>query len=308
MARRKKGRPVHGWLIFDKPVGMTSPQAVGLVRRLFDAQKAGHAGTLDPLATGILPIALGEATKTVPYAVDGVKHYRFTVRWGEETNTDDAEGEVTSTSGERPAREAIEAVLAQFTGEIMQVPPVFSAIKVDGNRAYDLARDGETVVLASRPVHVEELTLMEMPDRDTAIFETRCGRGTYVRALARDMGRELGCLGHLIALRRTRVASFDETQAVTAEALKSAAETGGETLQRLLLPIEAALQSLTEIQVGQNDAARLLRGQAVLIRGRDAPIGGGASYAVCKGSLVAIGQIERGELKPVRVFNFGGFA
>ena len=308
MARRKKGRPVHGWLIFDKPVGMTSPQAVGLVRRLFDAQKAGHAGTLDPLATGILPIALGEATKTVPYAVDGVKHYRFTVRWGEETNTDDAEGEVTSTSGERPARGGIEAVLAQFTGEIMQVPPVFSAIKVDGNRAYDLARDGETVVLASRPVHVEELTLIEMPDRDTAIFETRCGRGTYVRALARDMGRELGCLGHLIALRRTRVASFDETQAVTAEALKSAAETGGETLQRLLLPIEAALQSLTEIQVGQNDAARLLRGQAVLIRGRDAPIGGGASYAVCKGSLVAIGQIERGELKPVRVFNFGGFA
>jgi tRNA pseudouridine55 synthase len=308
MPRRKKGRPVHGWLVFDKPAGMTSPQAVGLVRRLFDAQKAGHAGTLDPLATGVLPIALGEATKTVPYAVDGVKHYRFTVRWGEETNTDDAEGEATSTSSERPAREAIEAVLARFTGEIMQVPPVYSAIKVDGNRAYDLARDGETVVLASRPVHVEELTLMEMPDRDTAIFETRCGRGTYVRSLARDMGRELGCLGHLIALRRTRVAGFEETHAISAEALKSAAETGGETLHRLLLPIEAALQSLTAIQVGQNDAARLLRGQAVLIRGRDAPIGGGASYAVCKGSLVAIGQIERGELKPVRVFNFGGFA
>jgi tRNA pseudouridine55 synthase len=308
MPRRKKGRPVHGWLVFDKPVGMTSPQAVGLVRRLFDAQKAGHAGTLDPLATGILPIALGEATKTVPYAVDGVKHYRFTVRWGAETNTDDAEGEVTSTSGERPARAGIEAVLAQFTGEIMQVPPVFSAIKVDGNRAYDLARDGETVVLASRPVHVETLTLCEMPDRDTAVLETRCGRGTYVRSLARDMGRALGCLGHLIALRRTRVASFDETQAITEEALRSAAETGGEALQRLLLPVEAALQALTPIQVGQNDAARLLRGQSVLIRGRDAPIGGGASYAVCKGSLIAIGQIERGELKPVRVFNFGGFA
>ncbi|HJZ45440.1 MAG TPA: tRNA pseudouridine(55) synthase TruB [Hyphomicrobiaceae bacterium] len=308
MARRKKGRPVHGWLVFDKPAGMTSPQAVGLVRRLFDAQKAGHAGTLDPLATGILPIALGEATKTVPYAVDGVKHYRFTVRWGAETDTDDAEGDVTVTSEARPERQAIEAVLAQFTGEIMQVPPVFSAIKVDGNRAYDLAREGETVVLAARPVHVETLTLCEMPDRDTAIFETRCGKGTYVRSLARDMGRELGCRGHLIALRRTRVASFEEAQAVTVEALKRAAETGGEALQRLLLPVEAALQALTVIHVGQNDAARLLRGQAVLVRGRDAPIGHGPTYAVCKGSLVAIGQIEKGELKPVRVFNFGGFA
>jgi tRNA pseudouridine55 synthase len=308
MARRKKGKPVHGWLVFDKPAGMTSPQAVGLVRRLFDAQKAGHAGTLDPLATGILPIALGEATKTVPYAVDGVKHYRFTVRWGAETNTDDAEGEVTAQSDVRPAREAIEAVLGDFTGEIMQVPPAFSAIKVDGARAYDLARDGETVVLASRPVNVEELRLIEVPDRDTAVFETRCGKGTYVRALARDMGRTLGCHGHLIALRRTRVADFEEPQAVTKEALERAAETGGEALQRLLLPVEAALQALTAIHVGQNDAARLLRGQAVLIRGRDAPIGGGASYAVCKGNLVAIGQIEKGELRPVRVFNFGGFA
>jgi tRNA pseudouridine55 synthase len=306
--RRKKGKPVHGWLVFDKPIGMTSPQAVGLVRRLFDAQKAGHAGTLDPLATGILPIALGEATKTVPYAVDGEKHYRFTVRWGIETNTDDAEGEATETSEARPARPDIEAVLEQFTGEIMQVPPAFSAIKVDGNRAYDLARGGETVVLESRPVFVEEINLLEMPDRDTTVFETRCGKGTYVRALARDMGRALGTRGHLIALRRTRVANFDEAQAVTVDALKSAADAGGEALHRLLLPIEAALQALTVTHVGQNDAARLLRGQSVLIRGRDAPIGGGATYAMCKGSLVAIGQIERGELKPVRVFNFGGFA
>jgi tRNA pseudouridine55 synthase len=308
MPRRKKGRPVHGWLVFDKPIGMTSPQAVGLVRRLFDAQKAGHAGTLDPLATGILPIALGEATKTVPYAVDGEKHYRFTVRWGVETNTDDAEGEATATSEARPARPDIEAVLEQFTGEIMQVPPAFSAIKVDGNRAYDLAREGETVVLESRPVFVEEINLLEMPDRNTTVFETRCGKGTYVRALARDMGRALGTRGHLIALRRTRVATFDEAQAVTVDALKSAADAGGEALHRLLLPIEAALQALTVTHVGQNDAARLLRGQSVLIRGRDAPIGGGATYAMCKGSLVAIGQIERGELKPVRVFNFGGFA
>jgi tRNA pseudouridine55 synthase len=308
MARRKKGRPVHGWLVFDKPAGMTSPQAVGLVRRLYDAQKAGHAGTLDPLATGILPIALGEATKTVPYAVDGEKHYRFTVRWGAETDTDDAEGETTAASDVRPARAAIEAVLRDFTGEIMQVPPAYSAIKVDGARAYDLARDGETVVLEARPVTVEELTLIETPDHDTAVFETRCGRGTYVRALARDMGRTLGCRGHLVALRRTRVASFEEAQAVTREALERAASEGGEALQRLLQPVEAALQALTAIDVGRNDAARLLRGQAVLIRGRDAPIGGGASYAVCKGSLIAIGQIEKGELRPVRVFNFGGFA
>jgi tRNA pseudouridine55 synthase len=308
MGRRKKGRPVHGWLVFDKPAGMTSPQAVGLVRRLYDAQKAGHAGTLDPLATGILPIALGEATKTVPYAVDGEKHYRFTVRWGAETDTDDAEGEVVATSDARPERAAIEAVLADFTGEIMQVPPAFSAIKVDGERAYDLAREGETVVLEARPVVVEELALIGMPDRDTALFETRCGKGTYVRALARDMGRVLGCRGHLIALRRTRVAAFEEALAVTKETLERAAEAGGEALQRLLLPVEAALADLIQIQVGQNDAARLLRGQAVLIRGRDAPIGGGASYATCKGSLVAIGQIEKGELRPVRVFNFGGFA
>jgi tRNA pseudouridine55 synthase len=308
MGRRKKGRPVHGWLVFDKPAGMTSPQAVGLVRRLYDAQKAGHAGTLDPLATGILPIALGEATKTVPYAVEGVKHYRFTVRWGGETDTDDAEGEVVASSDSRPERAAIEAVLARFTGEIMQVPPAFSAIKVDGARAYDLAREGETVVLEARPVHVEELALIDVPDRDTALFETRCGKGTYVRALARDMGRTLGCRGHLVALRRTRVAAFEAAQAVTKEALERAAEAGGEALQRLLLPVEAALADLTQIQVGQNDAARLLRGQAVLIRGRDAPIGGGASYATCKGSLIAIGLIEKGELRPVRVFNFGGFA
>ena len=308
MARRKKGRPVHGWLVFDKPPNMTSPQAVGLVRRLYDAQKAGHAGTLDPLATGILPIALGEATKTVPYAVDGVKHYRFTVRWGAETETDDAEGKETTTSDARPTREAIEATMQDFVGEIMQVPPAYSAIKVDGNRAYDLARDGETVILQARPVHVKELTLIETPDRDTAVFETRCGKGTYVRALARDMGRTLGCRGHLIALRRTRVASFEEAQTVTIEALERASEEGGEALQRLLLPVEAALEGLAVIDVGQNDAARLLRGQAVLIRGRDAPIGGGASYAVCKGSLVAIGLIEKGELRPVRVFNFGGFA
>jgi tRNA pseudouridine55 synthase len=304
MGRRKKGRAIHGWLVLDKPVGMTSTQAVGAVRRLFDARKAGHAGTLDPLATGVLPIALGEATKTVPYAVDGTKHYRFTVRWGAGTDTDDAEGRITATSELRPAREAVEALLPRFTGSILQTPPAFSAIKVDGNRAYDLARAGEVVELEARLVQIDSLVLLEMPDADTAIFEARCGKGTYVRALARDMGSELECLGHLIALRRTRVAPFEEAQAVRLSDLEAAAEEGEDALHALLLPIEAALQDLAAISVGQNDAARLLRGQAVLIRGRDAPTTTGPTYATCKGQLIAVGQIEKGELRPVRVFNF----
>jgi tRNA pseudouridine55 synthase len=305
MARRKKGRLVHGWLILDKPDGMTSTQAVGAVRRAFDARKAGHAGTLDPLATGILPIALGEATKTVPYAVDGQKSYCFTVRWGAESDTDDAEGRITRTSELRPERAAVAALLPAFTGEISQVPPAFSAIKVDGNRAYDLARSGETVVLEARTAQIDRLELMDLPDRDTAVFEADCGKGTYVRALARDMGRALGCLGYLTALRRTRVAGFGEAEAVTMETLQAAAMAGPEELERLLLPIEAALNELAALAVGQNDAARLLRGQAVLIRGRDAPMGGGATYATCKGHLIAVGHIEKGELKPTRVFNFG---
>ena len=305
MARRKKGRAIHGWLVLDKPVGITSTQAVGAVRRIFDARKAGHAGTLDPLATGVLPIALGEATKTVPYAVDGTKHYRFTVRWGISTETDDAEGRITTSSGLRPSRQAIEGLLPRFTGDIMQTPPAYSAIKVDGNRAYDLARAGEVVELEARPVAIQSLTLVDMPDPDTTVFEARCGKGTYVRALARDMGSELGCLGHLVALRRTRVSPFDEVQAVGLAALEAAAQQGEDAVQGLLLPIEAALQDLAAISVGQNDAARLLRGQAVLIRGRDAPTSTGPTYATCKGQLIAVGLIEKGELHPVRVFNFG---
>ena len=306
MARRKKGKAVHGWLVLDKPPGMTSTQAVGTVRRLYDARKAGHAGTLDPLATGVLPIALGEATKTVPYAVDGTKHYRFTVRWGAATDTDDAEGQVVAMSDARPSREAIEALLPRFTGDIQQTPPTFSAIKVDGARAYDLAREGETVELQPRAVHIERLALLEAPAPDTAVLEARCGKGTYVRALARDMGRALGCLGHLVGLRRTLVAPFEEAQAVGLQTLEAAAVDGGEeALLRLLLPVEAALQDLAELSIGQNDAARLLRGQTVLIRGRDAPAGGGPTYATCKGHLIAVGRIEKGELHPIRVFNFG---
>jgi len=302
--RKRKGDKVDGWLVLDKPAGMTSTQAVGAARRLFDARKAGHAGTLDPLATGVLPIAFGEATKTVPYAVDGAKHYRFTVRWGVATNTDDAEGEITAESELRPSRPAIEALLPRFTGEILQVPPAFSAIKVDGNRAYDLARSGEAVTLEARRVRIEWLALLDVPDPDTATFEARCGKGTYVRALARDMGELLGCHGHLIALRRTRVAPFDELQAVDPGQLEAAARQGDAALKGLLLPIEAALQDLLELNVAPNDAARLLRGQAVLIRGRDAATDTGPTYATCRGQLIAVGRIEKGELHPLRVFNF----
>jgi tRNA pseudouridine55 synthase len=303
MARRKKGNPVHGWVVLDKPIGMTSTQAVGAVRRLFDAQKAGHAGTLDPLATGILPIALGEATKTVPFAVDGEKAYRFTVRFGVETDTDDAEGQVVRASEVLPTLEDIENILADFTGEISQVPPAFSAIKVDGERAYDLARAGEDVVLEPRWIVVDDLRLIDMPDAATAVLEAECGKGTYVRALARDIGRALGSAGHVIALRRTRVGSFDEQMSVQIADLHDAAEAGD--IGSLLQPVEAALDDLPGLSVGPNDAANLARGQAVLVRGRDAPVLNGAAYAHFKGRILALGELEKGAFRPTRVFNFG---
>ena len=301
--RRRKGRAVNGWLVLDKPAGVTSTYAVGAVRRAFDARKAGHAGTLDPAATGVLPIAFGEATKTVPYAVDGEKYYRFTVRWGAETETDDAQGRIVRTSELRSEPAVILALLGQFTGEIMQTPPAYSAVKIAGKRAYDLARDGEVVELEPRPVRIHALKLIEISDADTAVFEARCGKGTYVRALARDMGRTLGCLGHLVALRRTRVAGFDETLAISLARLEDAVAEGEAALARLLLPIEAALHDFAVLNVGQADAARLLKGQPVLMRGRDAPYQPGPTYALCRGHLVALGEVEQGELHPIRVFN-----
>ena len=303
--RRKKGNAVNGWLVLDKPIGMTSTQAVGAVRRAFNAQKAGHAGTLDPLATGILPIALGEATKTVPFAVDGEKVYCFAVRWGAETTTDDTEGPVVNSSETRPSRDAVEVLLQSFTGKILQVPPQFSAIKVDGARAYDLARSGETVVMEARPVTIDALRIEAMPDADTTVFVAECGRGTYVRSLARDLGRRLGCFGHVIELRRTRVAGFDQAASVTLEALRDAAALPDPAaMMALLLPTEAALDGLIGWPVSSDDASRLHRGQAVLIRGRDAPITAGEAYAVCKGRLIALGRLEKGEFRPTRVFNF----
>lgn len=306
MARRKKGLPINGWVILDKPTGMTSTQAVGKIRWLFQAQKAGHAGTLDPLATGVLPIALGEATKTVPYAVDGMKAYRFTVRWGAETDTDDAEGRVVETSDRRPGGPEITSLLAAFHGEILQTPPQFSAIKIQGERAYDLARAGESVPLEPRPVVIHRLDLIDMPDAETSVFEADCGRGTYVRAIARDIGRSLGCLGHVTQLRRTRVAAFDAEHAVTVAELEAAhdADDGGVALQRLLQPIEMALSDLVEVHVSPPDAARLARGQSVLMRGRDAPIASGEAFAIAKGTLVAICDMDKGELVPVRVFSY----
>ena len=305
MARRKKGNPVHGWLVLDKPFEMTSTRAVGILKRLYFAQKVGHAGTLDPLATGILPIAFGEATKTVPFAVDGEKVYRFTVRWGAETATDDAEGDVVATGDVRPTVADIEALLPQFIGEIMQVPPQYSAVKVDGERAYALARDGEEVALEARPVVIDELRLVDVPDGDTAVFEARCGKGTYVRAIARDMGRALGFRGHVIALRRTRVGPFREENSVSLDEIEDAAE-AGEDLASFLLPVEMALGDILELNVTPSDAANLALGRSILIRGRDAPVLGGTAYAMSKGQIVALGEIEKGTLHPTRVFNFGG--
>jgi tRNA pseudouridine55 synthase len=301
-------RDVNGWCILDKPVGMTSTHAVSVVKRLFQAKRAGHAGTLDPLASGLLPIALGEATKTVPFVMDGRKTYRFTVQWGEERDTDDGEGRATATSDVRPTPDALHALLPRFTGTIEQVPPRYSAIKVDGERAYDLARDGETVELAARPVDIHRLELVETPDADHAVLAAECGKGTYVRAIARDMGRMLGCYGHVSALRRTGVGPFQELDAVAIGDLQAAAPAeGGDpaALTAMLQPIDAGLRSIPSVSVSRADAARLARGQAVPLRGRDAPIMRGMIAVSTHGDLIALAEFEQGELRPRRIFNLG---
>ena len=302
--RRHKGREVSGWLCLDKAAGQTSTQAVASVKRLFNAAKAGHAGTLDPLATGALPIALGEATKTVPFVQDGSKLYRFTVRWGVETDSDDAEGAVTATAAERPARAAIEALLPAFTGDIMQRPPAYSALKIDGERAYDLARGGQEVVLDERPVSIRRLELVDVPDADHAVFEAECGKGTYVRALARDLGRQLGCLGHVVALRRLSVGPFDEDALVPLETLIAAREEGdAASLDRFLAPLGRALAAIPEVPVSGNDVARVRRGQSVLLRGRDAPAAAAVAHATHAGETIALGEISEGAFHPRRVFH-----
>jgi tRNA pseudouridine55 synthase len=308
-AKKTKKRDVHGWVVLDKPVGMTSTHAVAVIKRLFNAKRAGHAGTLDPLASGSLPIALGEATKTVPFVVDSRKTYLFTVRWGDERDTDDAEGRTVNTSESRPDAAAIRAQLPRFTGTIEQVPPRYSAVKIDGERAYDLARDGEMVELAPRPVTIHRLDLVEIPDPDHAVLAAECGKGTYVRSLARDLGRVLGVFGHVSALRRSRVGPFGEADMISLEPLESLchrAAAGEGHLADAILPIETALDDIPALAVSPADAARLGRGQAVLLRGRDAIIFRGVVQVASSGQLVAIAEVERGEIIPKRVFNLNG--
>jgi tRNA pseudouridine55 synthase len=300
MARQRKGLPVNGWLILDKPQGLNSTKAVSRVKHLFNAQKAGHAGTLDPLATGVLPIALGEATKTVPFVMDGSKAYRFTIVWGAETDTDDSDGRVTEQSEKRPSRTEIEAILPRFTGTISQLPPRYSALKVDGARAYDLARENEDFELQPRDVSIDSLQLVEIPGPDHAVLEAECGKGTYVRSLARDIGRVLGVFGHVGALRRRRVGPFDEATAIPLERLETLE---ADDLLGTLLPVETALSEIPSLSVSSSDAARLRQGQPVLLRGRDAPIISGPIYAISKGALIAIGEVSQGEFKPKRIFN-----
>ena len=312
MGRRKKGNAVHGWVILDKPQGMGSTQAVAAVRRIFDAQKAGHAGTLDPMATGILAIALGEATKTVPYAMDAQKAYRFTATWGESRDSDDAEGEVTGTSDRRPSAAEIEALLPGFTGTLNQTPPAYSAIKVAGERAYDLARDGEQVVLAPRPVTVHEARLLRAGP-DTAEFEIRCGKGTYVRSWVRDIALALGTLGHVSALRRTRLGGWTENDAVGLDTLTpimhSPAAFG------YLRPLSTALDGIPALAVSGPDTVRIRSGNPILIRANlfarmkdgfgDGELSGQTVYLKDEeGSPVALAEIAEGELRPFRVFNF----
>lgn len=301
---RAKKRNVHGWVILDKPVGMTSTHAVSVVKRLYQARKAGHAGTLDPLASGCLPIALGEATKTVPFVMDGEKAYRFTATWGAETDTDDSEGRVTATSPQRPARAAIEGLLPRFIGVIQQTPPKFSAIKIAGERAYDLARDGEDVDLQARDVLIESLDIVDhTPER--TVFDMRCGKGAYVRAVARDLGRALGCYGHVTTLRRTRVGPFDEAAFTLLPSLQVEGGAPDElAVAAALRPAEIALATLPRIDVLRGDAGRLMRGQGVLWRGRERLAEGAAVAIFADGLLVAIGDVEQGELRPRRVFQF----
>ena len=304
--RRREKRDVHGWLVLDKPIGMTSTHAVSVVKRLFQARRVGHAGTLDPLASGCLPIALGEATKTVPFVMEGRKVYEFTVRWGEERDTDDAEGQVVATAAARPAPEAIRVLLPRFTGTISQVPPRFSAVKIEGERAYDLAREGEVVELAARPVEIHRLELVATPDPDRALLLAECGKGTYVRSLARDLGRLLGCFGHVSALRRSAVGPFQVAYAIGFDRLAAAAAEGGSAFACVLQPVAAGLQGLPTLAVSRADAARLARGQTVLFRGRDAPLMTGLVAVSTHGSLVALAEVAQGELRPRRVFNASG--
>jgi tRNA pseudouridine55 synthase len=299
MARQRKGRAVSGWLVVDKPAGVTSTAVVNKVKWAFQAQKAGHAGTLDPDATGVLAVALGEATKTVPYVTDALKCYLFRVRFGFSTTTDDAEGAVIATSDQRPADEAILAALPDFRGDIQQVPPQFSAVKIDGERAYDLAREGETVDIAARPLWVESLTMTGRPDADHADFQMVCGKGGYVRAIARDLGAMLGCHGHVAWLRRTWSGPFDAEAGISLDEIDRLARTP--ELDAHLLPLELALTALPECRATAEGAARLRNGNPGLVLATEAQYGDEA-WASFQGRALAVGIYRAGELHHSRVF------
>lgn len=305
--RRRKGNPVHGWMIIDKPRDLTSTKVVGKVKRILQAAKAGHSGTLDPLATGILPVALGEATKTVPYVVDGVKSYRFTACWGEERTTDDAEGAIVETSDVRPTRDAIEAILPRFVGEIMQVPPIYSAIKVDGRRSYDLARNDQAVELEARPVRIDRLALIDIIDADRADLEMDCGKGSYVRAVVRDLARALGTRGHVTALCRTRVGPFLLDHAISLAELEALDDSVAASDR--MLPVSAGLADVPALSVNADQAAKLKRGQIVhLIRPPVDDVGDAIVDGVLWTSFadrpIAMAELRTGEVRPMRVFNF----
>jgi len=300
MGRKRKGRNISGWLVVDKPAGITSTAVVNKVRWALDAQKAGHAGTLDPEATGVLAVALGEATKTVPYITDALKAYEFTVRLGQATNTDDAEGQVIAQADDRPTDSQITDALAGFLGDIMQVPPQFSAVKIDGQRAYKLAREGEDLALAARPLWVEELLLIDRPNPDHAVLSMTCGKGGYVRSVARDLGQKLGCYGHVLQLRRIWSGPFDATDGLTLDQIDKLARTS--ELETHLLPLETGLADLPMVTCTPQGAARLRNGNPGMVVAHDIDYGE-ECWASFEGQPLAVGRFKAGELHPSRVFN-----
>jgi tRNA pseudouridine55 synthase len=307
MGRRKKGQPISGWVIIDKPKGMSSSQVVGKVKWLLDAQKAGHGGTLDPLATGILPIALGEATKTVSFVMDGTKIYRCWVRFGASTTTDDVEGEIVERSNVRPTATDIQAVLPEFEGDITQIPPVYSAIKIDGKRAYKRARADEEVEMPSRVVRIESVTLVEMLEPDLAVIDVRCGKGTYIRALARDLAVRLGTFGHVADLRRLQAGPFDESQAISLDSLETLRHSA--PVNEVVLPIMTALDDILELALTEVEAGKMRQGMPisampVLNRTPDLQVPFGQTVMAMDGNTpVALARIEGGEIRSIRVLN-----
>lgn len=301
MGRKRKGRDISGWLVVDKPAGVTSTAVVNKVKWAFDANKAGHAGTLDPEATGVLAVALGEATKTVPYITDALKAYRFSVRLGQATNTDDTEGEVIAESDLRPTDDAIKEALNGFVGDIQQVPPKFSAVKIDGERAYKLARADEDFEIAARPLWVEELLLIDRPDADHAILEMTCGKGGYVRAIARDLGAALGCHGHVAWLRRVWSGPFDaEEDGITLARIDELARTP--ELDSFLRPVEDGLTDLPEVKATDQGAVRLRNGNPGMVIAHGVEFGQ-ECWASYDGKPLAVGMLQGAELHPSRVFN-----